>query len=199
MYISSCGSVLSKPTVQHRTLELRWTSCSSFPCAMPPFVCLMGLIVAPVHQVVAFLGSDHFLCVASGSLLHQGTSEMRSDGRVVREVFWLLLCGTFLISVVLVVDANFLGGRPIASQLVLPSVGVWWDCRRNASAENHVRFRAARTAFHRTLRRAQRAHWAEWQDNVTVLFRCNPGAAASAARRTFRDSAGFHPVDFFAG
>ena len=64
--------------------------------------------------------------------------------------------------------------------------GAWRDHRRSQSLEDRARFRAARLAFHRVVRSAQRAYWTQWQDCVSTLSLSQPRQAASAVRRAFQ-------------
>ena len=64
--------------------------------------------------------------------------------------------------------------------------GAWRDHRRSQSPEDRARFSAARMAFHRVVRSAQRAYWTQWQDCVSTLSLSNPRQAASAVRRAFQ-------------
>ena len=64
--------------------------------------------------------------------------------------------------------------------------GAWPHHRRSQSPEDRARFRAARLAFHRVVRSAQRAYWTQWQDCVSTLSLSNPRQAASAVRRAFQ-------------
>ena len=72
----------------------------------------------------------------------------------------------------------------------------WWTheccsaCVRNGAWRDpnpmlHARFRAARLAFHRTVRSARRMYWSQWQSRVTSLSESQPRLAASVIRHTF--------------
>ena len=63
--------------------------------------------------------------------------------------------------------------------------GAWRDYRRDPNPMLHARFRAARLAFHRTVRSARRTYWSQWQSRVTSLSESQPRLAASVIRHTF--------------
>ena len=67
--------------------------------------------------------------------------------------------------------------------------GAWRDYRRDPNPMLHARFRAARLAFHRTVRSARRSFWSQWQSRVTSLSESQRRLAASVIRHTFRGPA----------
>ena len=68
--------------------------------------------------------------------------------------------------------------------------------RHSQSPDDHVRFSAARMAFHRVVRSSQRACWTHWQDHVSAPSHRNPRKPASKVRRTFQvpGQVAFFPV-----
>ena len=73
----------------------------------------------------------------------------------------------------------------VDSQACVARNGAWRDHSRAPSAAAPERFRIARTAFHRVVRRCQNQFWSEWQENITSLSRVNPRAAASRVPQLF--------------
>ena len=67
--------------------------------------------------------------------------------------------------------------------------GAWRDYRRDPNPMLHARFRAARLAFHSTVRSVRRSYWSQWQSRVTSLSESQPRLAASVIRHTFRGPA----------
>ena len=62
--------------------------------------------------------------------------------------------------------------------------GAWRDHRRSQSSDDHVRFSAARMAFHRVVRSAQRTYWMDWQEHVSTHVRLLPQCVALFRART---------------
>ena len=63
--------------------------------------------------------------------------------------------------------------------------GVRRDCRRDPTPILHAGFRAARLAFHHTVRSLRRSFGSQWQCRVSSLSGSLPRLAASVIRRTF--------------
>ena len=55
--------------------------------------------------------------------------------------------------------------------------GAWRDFRRSRSPETYSRFRVARMAFHRTVRKCQRTFWTDWQEPLASSCCCFNGSS----------------------